>query len=90
MKDLTSSFFVTVVGIMKDVLDIGEFVFDDKKFKYFKKEVMNVVYRHLETFYRDLEQQGVVERCECSANLRRGWTDCETCHGCGYKIKLKE
>jgi hypothetical protein len=82
--------FVSMLKIMKDTLDLGEFAFEDKKFRYFKREIMNICYKQLENLFLELKDQGVVEVCECGANLRQGWSACELCHGCGYKSVTKE
>ncbi len=75
--------------IMKKVLSLYEYKVgkDTDEYRYFKKEVMSYFYDNLKKFYNDLVKEGYSQRCECSANLRQGYKDCEKCGGCGFHEK---
>jgi len=85
--NIAEQLFLTSLNIMKSVLDLAEFKFgkDSEDFKYFKKQIMNVTYSNLQETFRKLELDNEIEKCECKANLRHGYTDCKNCHGSGYK-----
>jgi len=88
--NITKSIWETQLGIMKNLLKLGEFKFggkDSEQFKYFKESVMNFVYDGSKKFFQQGVSEGMFERCSCGANLRHGWTDCTSCAGSGYKDK---
>jgi hypothetical protein len=74
---------------MKKILDLGEYKFGKKSddFKYYKKQVMDAVYKNLKKLFKHLVDEKILVKCNCKANLRQGYSDCESCGGCGYKNK---
>jgi len=71
---------------MKKILDLGEFKIAEsntKSFSYFKSQVMDSTYSALETIFNKMESNGILKKCSCGADLRKGWKDCE-CRGSGY------
>lgn len=77
--------------IMKKVLSLYEYKVgkNSEEYRYFKKEVMDYFYIELNKFYQDLLKQGLVEKCSCDAKIRKGYSNCESCGGSGYKDKDK-
>lgn len=86
---MPKNIFLTILSIMKKILDLGEFKLDEKSYKYFKKEVMDIVYNALKKLFKTLESEKIIERCECKAKLRQGYTDCPKCGGSGY-VNIKK
>jgi len=84
-------FFLLSLSTMKQILDLLAFKFDKESddYKYFKKEVMNYFYNGLKTFYVKAEKSGLIKRCPCNANLRKGYKEC-ACGGCGYIEVVKD
>jgi len=76
--------FVTILTIMKKILDLGEYKLDEKSFKYFKKQVMDIVFNSLQSLFRQLEENKIVKKCDCKSKLRQGYSDCPKCFGSGY------
>lgn len=91
MQNIAEVIFLEHLQIMKSILDLGEYgLRDDKKaYIYFKKQVMNLSYNGLKKIFEELEHEGVLQRCECASNLRKGYTDCKVCHGAGFKNKTE-
>lgn len=85
--NIAKEIFLNNLTQMKEILGIGEFKFgkDSDEYKYFKKQVMNASYNNLTNLFNTLKNENVIERCKCNSNLRRGYTDCETCNGAGFK-----
>jgi len=86
-RDIAKKIFWSQLSIMKKILDLLEFKHgkESEEFVYLKKEVMNKTYDGLKKLFRDLETNKIIKRCECNANLRKGYKDCEKCGGSGYK-----
>lgn len=88
---LAKEIFALQLGIMKNILKLGEFKFggkDSDQFKYFKESVMNYVYDGTKKFFIQGVSNGVFEKCDCGGNLRRGWKDCPKCAGSGFCDKV--
>lgn len=85
-------FWETSLEIMKRVLRIGEFKFgkESDQYRFFKEEVMNAFYLTIKRVLQTLVMQGILEECECKANLRHGWSNCKFCSGSGYREKVKK
>ena len=81
----TSLIFVTCLETMKETLTLAEYALEDRKYKYFKKQVMNLSYESLGKIYRELVARGEATPCECGAQVRNGWSECQLCSGSGYK-----
>lgn len=81
--------FLFSLSIMKKILDLGEFKLGKKSddYKYFKRQIMDFFYKGLNKLYKSLADEKIIERCDCKANLRKGYSDCEKCSGSGYKNK---
>ena len=87
--DILKEIFWLCLGIMKSILSLAEFKLgkNSDDYKYFKSEVMNYFYNSLNKFYENLLKKKILERCPCSAKLRRGYSTCKDCGGCGYRVK---
>jgi len=87
---ITGVIYEEMLGSMKKVLDLGQFKIGDsnsKEFAYFKSEVMNSYYNGLRNSFEDMEESGLITRCDsCDNDLRKGWRDCK-CRGCGFMSK---
>jgi len=81
---LPKTIFTMTLSIMKKVLDLGEYKLDEKSFKYYKKQVMDIVFNALKQLFQQLETAKIVKRCSCKSKLRQGYNDCPKCAGSGY------
>jgi len=92
MRNIAEIVFLSHLEIMKSILDLGEYGLrdDDKAYKYFKKRTMDDFYNGLRKAFQELEHDGILKRCVCESNLRRGYTECKLCHGAGWVNKLGE
>jgi len=81
--------FLSTLSIMKKILDLGEFKLGKKSddYKYFKKQVMDYFYKALKKEFKLLVDEKIIEKCDCKANLRQGYSSCDLCGGSGYKNK---
>ena len=72
---------------MKGILDLGEFHWGkaSSEFKTFRSGVMDKTYNAVAALGDKLLREGVVQNCECNANLRQGYSGCPKCGGCGYR-----
>ena len=70
---------------MKKILDLASFKFDKRtsEFKYFKSQIMDATYNGLKKLFAKLEQEKIIKKCSCGANVRKGYKKCE-CGGSGY------
>ena len=84
--NMAEQIFLTSLNQMKAILDIGEFKFgkSSDEFKFFKKQVMDAMYKNLGELFKKLEDEDLLEHCKCKSNMRHGYTDCPQCHGAGY------
>ena len=78
---LPKTIFAMTLTIMKKVLDLGEYKLDEKSFKYYKKQVMDIVFNSLKLLFKQLEENKIVERCPNKCSLRQGYSDCKYCNG---------
>lgn len=80
--------YLKTMNTMKRILDLGGFRLDKrtKEFKYFKEEVMNYTYENLKKLFQQMEENGLIQKCECNTNLRKGYKNC-ICKGSGYTNK---
>ncbi len=87
--NISECIFLNNLTQMKEILGIGEFKFgkSSDEYRYFKKQVMDAFYNNLRECFKNLETDNVIERCECKANLRHGYSKCSKCHGAGYVNK---
>jgi hypothetical protein len=86
---LSKMIFETQLSIMKRMLKLGEFKFkkDTDEFKFYKEEVMNATYEGTKKLFSQMAEAGILERCQCQANMRHGWTECGLCAGSGFRTK---
>lgn len=89
-KNISKVIFLNSLSIMKDYLDLMAFKFgkNTDEYTYLKKEIMNYAYGGLLKTFKELEKDGVLTKCECSANLRHGFKKCSKCSGSGYRSKI--
>lgn len=84
--------YLDFLSAMKEILRLGEFKIGDRgsqDYKYFRRIVMDQFYGPMQGFFVALEEQGLVERCPCETNVRRGYQDCKFCNGAGYRNTKK-
>ena len=79
--------YLKQLDTMKKVLDLVEYGMDMRtnKFKFAKSQIMNYTYENLRKLFKTMEDNKIVEKCECGANLRKGYTSCKYCGGSGFK-----
>jgi hypothetical protein len=81
------------MSAMKEVLKLGEFKIGDKSsadYAYFKRIVMDQYYAPLLDLFGLLQSKGLLERCPCGTNARRGYKNCEWCNGAGFRNVQKD
>lgn len=85
--NLLKELYWLCLTIMKKILSLYEYKVgkDSDEYRYFKKEVMDYFYNELTKFYQNLTKKGYVEKCLCGAKIRKGYSNCESCGGSGYK-----
>ena len=78
--------FLKTIDSMKKTLDLAEALFDmrTKQFKFFKTQLMDIVYNNLNKLFKHLEEEKIIKKCPCGANLRKGYKSCLKCNGSGY------
>jgi hypothetical protein len=72
---------------MKDLLDMVRVICDDDNYPYYKRQIMEFTYSDLEDDFQMLVDMGDLQKCECNASLRHGWSECPYCSGAGYRQK---
>ena len=89
--NLAKSIFEMQLGIMKNTLKLMEFRFgkENEAFRYVKEQIMNFHYDGLKKFYQQGVIDGMFEKCECGASLRKGWTSCG-CGGSGFLDRVEK
>jgi len=90
-NQIACTVYLGFMATMKDVLNFGEFKFkrDTDEFKYFKKQIMALFYTKYRELFSQLEERGLLERCECGTDLKNGWQPCPHCHGSGYRNTIE-
>lgn len=87
---ITGTIYQESLTAMKRILDLGEFKIgasNSKDYAFFKREVMDSVYAALRNIFEEMEEEGLVCKCDlCNADLRKGWKSC-SCRGSGYLSK---
>lgn len=83
---LAKLIFLTVLSILKKVLDLLSFKIgkESEDYKYMREQIFDYFYRQTKNLFKQLETNKILKRCSCSANLRKGYQDCENCGGSGY------
>ncbi|GAG09422.1 unnamed protein product, partial [marine sediment metagenome] len=86
---IAKNIFHVNLSVMKKILDLGEFKLGKKSddYKYFKKQVMDYVYKSIKKLLKILAEDGLLEKCDCKAKIRQGYSDCKYCGGSGYRNK---
>ena len=84
--------FLLNLDIMKKCLSLAEFKLGKKSedYKYMKKEIMNYFYNGIKKFFKKLVKEEIFEVCACGAKIRKGYSPCKLCGGCGFKDKSKK
>lgn len=77
--------YLEVLNSMKKILDLVGFKMDrrTKDFEYAKSQIMDSTYTALINLFNKWEQEGIIERCSCKTNVRKGFKRC-ICGGSGY------
>ena len=83
---LAKQIFLSNMQTMKSTLDLIAFKVDKKSeiYTYYKKEIMSYTYRNLLKLFKQLEENKIIEKCLCGANLRKGYKACPSCGGSGF------
>lgn len=85
---IAKAIFLRMMQSMKEILTLGEFKIGDRQseqYRYFKKVVMDQFYVPMSELFDALQEKGIVESCECGADLRHGYKPCPLCGGSGFK-----
>ena len=86
---LPKSVYLRLMASMKEILNLGEIKFGDRRseqYKYFKKVVMNQFYEGMTDIFSTWERAGIVEKCPCGTSIRNGYKPCEDCHGASFRV----
>ena len=85
---LSASIYLKAMNTMKKILDLLGFKLDKRTtdFKYAKEGIMNYTYNNLRDLFKELETEGIIEKCSCGTNIRKGYQNC-ICKGSGYRNK---
>lgn len=82
---LAKSVYLEVLDGMKKILDLIGFKIDKRTedFAYAKSQIMNFTYTNLLKIFNKWEKEGLIEKCKCDTNVRKGFRKC-ICGGSGY------
>jgi len=82
---IARAIFLGQLAIMKKILDLISFKFDQRTsdYKYMKKQVMDYTYEGLKKLFKQLETEKIIKKCSCGTSLRKGYKNCK-CGGSGY------
>lgn len=85
MEQLAKAIYLKELSVMKKVLDLIAFKFDNRtnEYKYMKKQIMDYTYEGLKKLFSQLESEKVIKKCSCGTNVRKGYKNC-LCGGSGY------
>ncbi len=85
--EIAKNIFLLNLSIMKKTLDLMSFKFgkSSQEYLYLKKQIMDDFYIPMKKLFNDLERKKILKKCECKANLRHGYSSCNSCGGSGYK-----
>jgi len=84
---LAKAIYLRNMSAMKDILNLGEIKFGDRKsdaYRYFKKIVMDAFYTAMTDVFTALEREGLLKKCSCGASVRHGYKTCDACNGAGH------
>ena len=83
--------YLRSLKVMKKTLDLLSFKFDKRttEYKYAKSQVMDYFFDELRKTFKYLADLGIIEKCPCGTNVRRGYKNC-ICGGSGYVNKKKD
>jgi len=83
---IASEIYLRSLTIMKKVMDLVELAMDKrtKQWKYVRSQIFDYFYEELEKEFKTLLNNKVLQKCDCGANLRRGFKSCPKCSGSGY------
>ena len=82
---IARSIYLGQLTVMKKLLDLMAFKMDrrTKDFEYVKSQIMDYTYEGLNKLFNKLEQEGIIEKCSCGTNVRKGYKKC-LCGGSGF------
>jgi len=83
---IASSIFLNNLETMKATLSLLEFKLGKTTEDYIfaKSQIMDFFYNNLKKLFKKLEENKIIKRCDCKANLRCGFKKCIKCSGSGY------
>jgi hypothetical protein len=87
-SQIARSLYLPFLSAMKEVLRLGEFKIggrESRDYRFFRRIVMDQFYEPLQEAFSRMEEQGILEKCPCGTNVRRGYQDCRFCNGAGYR-----
>ena len=82
---IAAQIYLKSMDTMKKILDLVGFRLDkkSKEFTYAKESIMDYTYNNLNKLFKDLEKAGLIKKCSCSTNIRKGYKTCD-CKGSGW------
>jgi len=83
--------FLNSLSTMKKLLDLMAFKLDKRTvdYKYIKSQIMDFTYNNLLKLFKSLTDENIITKCECGHSLRKGYSSCPKCGGCGFRNKEK-
>lgn len=87
-NQLAKAIYLINMSAMKEILNLGEFKIgsrDSEDYKYFKKVVMDQFYNSMTDVFKDLEDKGLLDKCNCGTTIRKGYKTCSFCNGASFK-----
>ena len=77
--------YLEQLAVMKKLLDLMAFKLDQRTsdFKYMKSQIMDYFYNGLKKLFKELENEGIITKCSCGTNVRKGYKRCK-CGGSGF------
>jgi len=91
LLQIAKQIFLMTLTIMKSTLSLLEFKLGKttEDYIYAKKQVMDSTYNNLKKLFKQLQEENIIEKCSCKANLRKGYKPCDLCGGSGFCNKNK-
>jgi len=83
--------YLKAMTILKKTLDLASYKFGKKsdEYKYYREQIFDIFYNELKKLFKQMEKAKLIVKCECDANIRKGYTSCKKCRGCGYRNAQK-
>lgn len=84
---IAAKIYIGNMNTLKKILNLTAYKLGRKsdEYKYFREQIFDIFYNELKNLFIQMEKASLIIKCECNANIRKGYTKCDKCHGCGYK-----